>query len=89
MAARHSEIEHGVTVIATGASEWKPDIYGYGTDPRIRTHLDMSEAMRAKDPAVMKAGTYRVHPVRGFTVRGTALVQQGLLQSHRKGRHRS
>jgi heterodisulfide reductase subunit A len=51
------DIEHGVTVIATGASEWKPDVYGYGTDPRIRTHLDMSEAMKAKDPAVMKAGT--------------------------------
>lgn len=51
------EIEHGVAVVATGASEWKPDIYGYGSDPRIRTHLEMSEAMRAQDPAVMKAGT--------------------------------
>jgi len=51
------EIEHGVAVIATGADEWKPDIYGYGTDPRIRTHLEMSEAMKAEDPGVMKAGT--------------------------------
>jgi heterodisulfide reductase subunit A len=33
------EIEHGVAVVATGASEWRPDIYGYGSDPRIRTHL--------------------------------------------------
>lgn len=55
--AEAQEVEHGVTVIATGASEWKPDLYGYGTDPRIRTHLDMSEAMHAQDPAVMKAGT--------------------------------
>jgi len=51
------EIQHGVTVIATGASEWKPDIYGYGTDPRIRTQLEMSEAMRAQDPSVLKADT--------------------------------
>jgi heterodisulfide reductase subunit A-like polyferredoxin len=51
------EIEHGVAVVATGASEWKPDVYGYGTDPRIRTHLDMSQAMDAKDPAVINAGT--------------------------------
>jgi heterodisulfide reductase subunit A len=51
------EIEHGVAVIAIGASEWKPDLYGYGTDPRIRTHLDMSRAMQAKDPAVLNAGT--------------------------------
>ncbi len=49
------EISHGVTVIATGASEWKPDMYGYGSDPRIRTHLEMSEAMKAGDPAVMGA----------------------------------
>ncbi|MEJ2716381.1 MAG: FAD-dependent oxidoreductase [Deltaproteobacteria bacterium] len=51
------EIEHGVAVVATGAEEWKPDIYGYGTDPRIRTHLEMNEAMKADDPAVMKADT--------------------------------
>ena len=51
------DIEHGVAVIAVGANEWKPDVYGYGTDPRIRTHLEMSEAMRAKEPAVMRAGT--------------------------------
>jgi heterodisulfide reductase subunit A-like polyferredoxin len=51
------EIEHGVAVVATGAEEWKPDIYGYGTDARIRTHLEMNEAMRANDPAVMKADT--------------------------------
>ncbi|MEW6348592.1 MAG: FAD-dependent oxidoreductase [Thermodesulfobacteriota bacterium] len=51
------EIAHGVVVIATGAREWRPDIYGYGTDPRIRTQLEFSEAMRAKDPTVMYAGT--------------------------------
>lgn len=51
------EIEHGVAVIATGASEWKPDLYGYGTDPRIRTHLELDAAMKANDPAVIKADT--------------------------------
>jgi heterodisulfide reductase subunit A len=55
--AGEKEIEHGVAVVATGASEWKPDLYGYGTDPRIRTHLDMSQAMAAEDPAVLNAGT--------------------------------
>ncbi|MEW6139514.1 MAG: FAD-dependent oxidoreductase [Thermodesulfobacteriota bacterium] len=51
------EVEHGVTVIATGASEWKPDLYGYGSDPRIRTQLDMAAAMKAGDPGVMNAAT--------------------------------
>ncbi len=52
-----TELDHGVAVVATGAHEWKPDVYGYGKDPRVRTHLEMSEAMRAKDPSVLNAGT--------------------------------
>ena len=52
-----TEIEHGVAVLATGAAEWKPDIYGYGTDARIRTLLETSEAMKANDPAVTQART--------------------------------
>lgn len=51
------EITHGVTVVAIGAQEWKPDLYGYGKDSRIRTHLEMSDAIRAQDPAVMQAQT--------------------------------
>jgi heterodisulfide reductase subunit A len=51
------EIDHGVTLLATGADEWTPDVYGYGTDSRIRTHLDMSRAMKAGDVSVMKAST--------------------------------
>jgi heterodisulfide reductase subunit A-like polyferredoxin len=50
-------IEHGVTVVATGASEWKPNIYSYGQDPRIRTHLEMTKAMKDGDPQVWKADT--------------------------------
>jgi len=51
------EIEHGVAVVSIGAGEWKPDVYGYGLDQRIRTHLEMSQATGTKDPAVMNAGT--------------------------------
>jgi heterodisulfide reductase subunit A len=50
-------VKHGVAVIATGAGEWKPDVYGYGTDPRIRTHLEISQAFTSRDPAVLNAGT--------------------------------
>jgi heterodisulfide reductase subunit A2 len=52
-----TEIEHGVAVVATGASEWKPDLYSYGHDPRIRTHLDMTRAMKEGDTKVWNAGT--------------------------------
>jgi heterodisulfide reductase subunit A-like polyferredoxin len=35
------EIKHGVTVIATGAREWKPNEYLYGEDPRIMTQIEL------------------------------------------------
>ena len=34
-------IEHGVAVVATGASEYRPTEYLYGEDPRVLTHLDL------------------------------------------------
>ncbi len=33
------EITHGVTVVATGAREFKPGEYGHGKDERVMTHL--------------------------------------------------
>jgi heterodisulfide reductase subunit A2 len=32
-----SIVEHGVALIASGASELKPDQYFYGKDPRVVT----------------------------------------------------
>jgi heterodisulfide reductase subunit A-like polyferredoxin len=34
------EIKHGVTIVATGAVEYKGDEYGYSTDPRILTQQE-------------------------------------------------
>jgi heterodisulfide reductase subunit A len=36
-------IQHGVTVLATGATEFKPDEYLYGKDPRVVTHLELDK----------------------------------------------
>jgi heterodisulfide reductase subunit A len=36
-------LEHGVTLIASGASELKPDQYFYGNDPRVITGLELDE----------------------------------------------
>ena len=46
----YRKIEHGITILATGAMEWKPTEYLYGQDPRILTHLDLEERI-AKQPA--------------------------------------
>jgi heterodisulfide reductase subunit A len=46
----YRKIEHGITILATGAMEWKPTEYLYGQDPRILTQLDLEERI-AKQPA--------------------------------------
>ena len=45
-------IEHGVTVIATGAIESKPHEYLYGEDPRVVTHLDLDQRFIENDPSL-------------------------------------
>ena len=45
----YRKIEHGITILATGAEEWKPSEYHYGEDPRILTQLDL-EARIASRP---------------------------------------
>ncbi len=50
-------LTHGVAVIATGASELKPSEYGYGTDPRILTGLELDRKFMDNDPALEKITT--------------------------------
>jgi heterodisulfide reductase subunit A len=47
-------IEHGIAVIATGASEYKPTEYCYGDDPRIVTGLELDRMFIADDPVLKK-----------------------------------
>ena len=42
-------LEHGVTIIATGAHELTPDEYLYGKDPRVLTSLEFDQACIEKD----------------------------------------
>ncbi len=45
-------IEHGVTLVATGAGESTPDEYLYGKDPRVLTHTQLDQRFLARDPAL-------------------------------------
>ena len=49
------EIKHGVTIIATGASEYKPTEYLYGADPRVVTNLEFEDLIAKKDPKALDA----------------------------------
>lgn len=44
-----TEVEHGVAILATGGSEYKPDEYLYGKSEKVLTLLELSEAIQAED----------------------------------------
>ncbi len=46
------ELIHGVTIIASGALELKPDQYLYGQDKRVLTSLELGRRLIAHDPEI-------------------------------------
>ncbi len=50
-------VRHGVTVIATGAKEFKPDEYLYGKDPRVVTHTELDWKFMDHDPSLKEIKT--------------------------------
>ncbi len=37
----YQKIQHGITIVATGAAEERPEGYLYGEDPRVITQLEL------------------------------------------------
>lgn len=50
---RIREIHHGVTIVATGADEYKPTEYLYGKDDRVLTQLELEERIAKRDEGVI------------------------------------
>lgn len=53
------EFDHGVVVVATGAEEYRPKEYLYGTDPRVLTQLELEERLAASGPRFLAGGDGR------------------------------
>jgi heterodisulfide reductase subunit A len=49
------EIHHGITIIATGAEEYKPTEYLYGKDDRVLTLLELEERIAKGEERVMNS----------------------------------
>ena len=47
LTGREDEIEHGVVVVATGAGEWTPDLFLYGTRADVVTQRELEERLAA------------------------------------------
>ncbi|NLD38127.1 MAG: CoB--CoM heterodisulfide reductase iron-sulfur subunit A family protein [Desulfatiglans sp.] len=52
-----SEINHGVTIIATGADEYRPTEYLYGDDDRVITQLELEQRIFEDDKNITEAGS--------------------------------
>ena len=50
-------LDHGVAVMATGASAYQPEEYSYGKDPRILTSLELDRKFIANDAALKDLST--------------------------------
>ena len=50
-------LSHGVTIIATGATELRPTEYLHGEDPRVVTSLELDHMLKVKDPRLTELGT--------------------------------
>jgi heterodisulfide reductase subunit A len=48
-------LEHGVAILATGASAFKPGEYNYGQDPRILTSLELDRKLMEKNTTLVSA----------------------------------
>jgi heterodisulfide reductase subunit A len=51
------EIHHGITIIATGAEEYKPTEYLYGEDDRVLTLLELEEQIAKGEERVINSGS--------------------------------
>jgi heterodisulfide reductase subunit A2 len=54
---RAREIHHGITIIATGAEEYKPSEYLYGKNEKVVTHLELEDLIAKRDPKILEAQT--------------------------------
>jgi len=52
-----TDIEHGVAILATGASPYAPTEYSYGKSPRILTSQEMDQKLISRDKMVQNART--------------------------------
>ena len=82
-----AKIEHGVVILASGATEHKPHSFGYGKSDKVMTQLELSGRLARNELNLPEKATHRDDPVRGAAHRRPPVLQQGLL--HDRGQERS
>ncbi len=55
--SKSSEIQHGAIVVATGATEKKPQSFGYGQNPRVLTQLELTDRLGRSEISLPEKAT--------------------------------
>jgi heterodisulfide reductase subunit A len=76
-------LEHGVAIVATGASEYKPDEYLYGQDPRVITALELDRKLIEKDDGLKDTKSAAFIQCVGSREPNTALLFAAVLHPFR------
>jgi heterodisulfide reductase subunit A-like polyferredoxin len=74
-------VKHGVIVVATGATEQKPQSYGYGQSPHVMTQLELTDQLHQ---GTLGEGDGRDDPVRRTAERRATVLQPHLLHDRRQ-----
>lgn len=52
-----SDIQHGAIIVATGATEEKPESFGYGKNPKVITQLELTDRLGRGEISLSETGT--------------------------------
>jgi heterodisulfide reductase subunit A-like polyferredoxin len=52
---KRTPIDHGVVMVATGAQEQRPELYGLGSSQKVVTQMDLERRLAENDPALTEA----------------------------------
>ena len=49
---KRTAVDHGVVIVATGAKEERPELYGLGSGPKVITGMDLEHLLKEDDPTL-------------------------------------
>jgi heterodisulfide reductase subunit A len=52
---KRTGIDHGVVIVATGAQEWRPELYGLGSGQKVITQMDLERLLANDDASLSEA----------------------------------
>ena len=86
---KRTPIDHGVVVVATGAQEDRPELYGLGESPKVVTGMDLERMLKEDDPALADVKSVGFILCAGSLDESHPVLLAHLLPAEHQERHRA